>query len=196
MALSSVSSGTQAATISTEHTLLTSTSAYKFVLIVDLGNMIAGDIVELRIKMKTLTGSTARVVYYGLYANVQQQPIIISNEIPSLFSIEFTLKQTAGSAGRNFDWQVVRTDEPSLTAAQVNAEVLDVLTTDTFAEPAAVPAATSSLKDKISFLFTLARNKLTQTSSTTTLRNDADNANIATSTTSDDGTTFTAQEWT
>lgn len=77
----------------------------------------------------------------------------------------------------------------NLSAAQVNAEMLDVLTTDTFAEPGAVPAATSSLEDKISWLFTLARNKITQTATTQTLRNDADSADIATSTVSDDGTT-------
>jgi hypothetical protein len=82
------------------------------------------------------------------------------------------------------------------TPAQVNTEVLDVLVTDTFAEPAAVPAATSSLKDKIGWLFTLGRNKVTQTSATQAVRNDADSANIATATVADDGTTFTRGEWT
>jgi hypothetical protein len=75
--------------------------------------------------------------------------------------------------------------------ADVNAEVLDVLVTDTHAEPASVPAATSSLKDKIGWLFMLGRNKRTQTSSTENVRNDADSATIGTSTKSDDGTTFT-----
>lgn len=79
--------------------------------------------------------------------------------------------------------------------ADVNAEVLDVLTTDTFAEPSAVPAATSSLKDKLNWLFALARNKRTQTSSTQALRNDSDSGNIATSTVADDGTTATRGEW-
>lgn len=77
------------------------------------------------------------------------------------------------------------------TPAQVNTEVLDVLTVDTFTEIAAVPAATSTLKDKLNWLFGLARNKITQTATTQTLRNDADDATIATSTVSDDGTTFT-----
>ena len=83
-----------------------------------------------------------------------------------------------------------------ISAAQVNAEVLDVLNVDTFAEPASIPAATSSLIDKISWLFTLNRNKLTQTSTTLTVRNDADGADIAASTVSDDGTTFTRGEYT
>lgn len=80
--------------------------------------------------------------------------------------------------------------------ASVNAEVLDVLATDTFAEVGGVVAATSSLKDKINWLFALARNKITQTSTTQTLRNDADSGNVATSTHSDDGTTHTRGEWT
>ena len=81
------------------------------------------------------------------------------------------------------------------TPAQVNAEVLDVLTVDTFAEPSAVPAATSTLKDKLNWLFALARNKRTTTSSLDTLRNDADNGSIATATLSDDNTTFTRAEY-
>lgn len=81
------------------------------------------------------------------------------------------------------------------TPAQVNTEVLDVLVTDTFAELAAVPAATSSLKDKLNWLFALARNKVTQTATTQTLRNDADSGSIATSTLSDDATTLIRAEW-
>lgn len=77
----------------------------------------------------------------------------------------------------------------------VNDQVVDALVTDTYAEPSGVPAATSSLKDKINWLFALARNKMTQTSTTTTLRNDADSGNISTSTVSDDGTTATRGEW-
>lgn len=79
--------------------------------------------------------------------------------------------------------------------ADVNAEVVDCLVTDTYAEPASVPAATASLKDKIGWQAALARNKMTQTADTTTLRNDADSGNIGTSTRADDGTTATKGEW-
>lgn len=82
-----------------------------------------------------------------------------------------------------------------LSAAQVNAEVVDGLNVDTYAEPAAVPAATVSIATKLGWLFTLARNKITQTSTTQTLRNDADAANVATSTVSDDGVTLIRGEW-
>jgi hypothetical protein len=58
----------------------------------------------------------------------------------------------------------------TVTTAQVNAEVLDVLTVDTFAEPAAVVAATASLKDKIGWLAILARNKRQTTATSDVVR--------------------------
>ncbi len=83
----------------------------------------------------------------------------------------------------------------ALTAAQVNAEVLDVFTIDTFAEASAVPSATSSILAKINWLFTLGRNKVTQTATTQTVRNDADSSNVATASVSDDLTTFTRNKY-
>jgi len=82
------------------------------------------------------------------------------------------------------------------TPAQVNVQVKDVLETDTHAESAAAPAATASLKDKIVWLATLGRNKIKQTATTQTLRNDADGGDIATADVSDDGTTAIRNEWT
>jgi hypothetical protein len=79
--------------------------------------------------------------------------------------------------------------------ASVNAEVVDALATDTYAEPSAPPAATASIAAKISWNCALARNKITQTATTQTLRNDADSGNISTAAVSDDGTTFTRAEW-
>lgn len=83
-----------------------------------------------------------------------------------------------------------------VSASDVNAQVVDALATDTYAEPSGVPAATSSLKDKINWMFTLARNRLTQTATQQTLRNDANSGNIGTANVSDDGTTHTREEWT
>jgi hypothetical protein len=81
-----------------------------------------------------------------------------------------------------------------VTTAQVNAQVLDVLSVDTFAELTAPPAATSSLKDKITWLFMYARNKVTQTATTRTLYRDDTTTVAGTSATSDNGTTFTKGE--
>ena len=69
------------------------------------------------------------------------------------------------------------------------------LTATTFAEPTSVPAATATMKDMLHWLFTMSRNKRTQTADTATLRNDADDASIGTASTSDNGTTFTSGEW-
>lgn len=63
------------------------------------------------------------------------------------------------------------------------------------AEPSAVPAANATPLEKIAWLAALARNKVTQTSTVQSLRNDADSGNIATAAVSDDGTTFTRGEW-
>ena len=83
---------------------------------------------------------------------------------------------------------------PLATPAQVNAQVLDVLSVDTFAELTAPPAATSSLKDKLTWLFMYARNKVTQTATTRTLYRDDTTTVAGTSGTSDNGTTFTKGE--
>lgn len=83
----------------------------------------------------------------------------------------------------------------NLSAAQINAEVADVLNTDALAELAAVPGANASISAKINWLFLLNKNKATQTATTKTIRNDADSADIATSAVSSDGTIFTRQEW-
>jgi len=82
-----------------------------------------------------------------------------------------------------------------LSAADVNAQVVDALATDTYAEPGSVPAATSSLKDKINWLFMLARNARTTTASADKVRNDANSSDVATAALSDDGTTFTRGEY-
>jgi len=103
-----------------------------------------------------------------------------------------------GSVAGNVDGNVTGS-VGSLAAqakADVNAEVVDTLATDTYAELADVPAATVSLSDKLGWLYMLARNKVTQDATTQTLRNDADSADIGTSTVSDSAGTFTRGEWT
>lgn len=83
----------------------------------------------------------------------------------------------------------------NLSAAQVNAEIVDVLTVDTYAEPTSAPAATSSLKDKIGWVFKILRNKMTQTATTQTLFADDGTTADNTSSTSTNSTTVTRGEW-
>jgi hypothetical protein len=60
-----------------------------------------------------------------------------------------------------------------LSAGQVNAEVLDVLSVDTFAQPGqGAPAGTQTLATMIAFLYKAWRNRSTQTASEYALYND------------------------
>lgn len=104
--MNEVASGTQAATIGVEHTLDTETNVSTYVLVVDCNNMASGDTLELRAKVKTLTGSTERLAYIETLIDAQSEPVFISIPIPTAWSCKFTLKQTAGT-GRSFDWSVV-----------------------------------------------------------------------------------------
>jgi hypothetical protein len=82
-----------------------------------------------------------------------------------------------------------------LSAAQVNAEVVDALNVDTYAEPGQeAPPATTTLVRKIGYLYKAFRNRITQ--SATELKVFADDAVTVDqkATVSDDGTTYTRGE--
>jgi len=78
--------------------------------------------------------------------------------------------------------------------ASVNTEVLDVLNVDTFAELSAPPAATSSLRAKLTWLFMWARNKATATATQRKLYADDGTTVVSTEALSDDATTYTKGE--
>lgn len=107
------SSGTQTATIGTEHTLSTPTTAATYQLNVDCQNLANGDLVELRI-YKQIDGTNSRQCWKGTFQNAQTTGTDSGN--PGKFSpyvetagnqLKFTLKQTAGT-GRNFPWSLER----------------------------------------------------------------------------------------
>lgn len=112
MAVTAHASGTQTATINTEHTLDDVAVAGVFVLEVDTNAMLSGDVLELRLYAITLTGGTRRVAYYDLYSGAQPADdkikisVPIPNELTDAGSIRATLKQTAGT-GRAFPWKVL-----------------------------------------------------------------------------------------
>jgi hypothetical protein len=87
------------------------------------------------------------------------------------------------------------TGELDLASGKVNLQAtgLDLVVPS---EPSAPPTwATSTILQWVAWMGALGRNKMTQTSTTTLLRNDADSGTIGTSTVSDDGTTFTRGEF-
>lgn len=113
MTVSAHASGTQTATVGTEHFLTSPNVAGTFTLHVDMINMAAGDVVELRVYQMVLTAGTARVVYFATYDGAQPADdlikisVPISNELTDTNALRFSLNQTKGTS-RNFPWKVLK----------------------------------------------------------------------------------------
>ena len=117
--------------------------------------------------------------------------------------LDVTATGTAGIDWANVEGQTTAVtlstttvnDLTTKTGFSLSAAGIDSIYDEAVVEAAAVPASTASFRNALSWIFALSRNKITQTATTQTLRNDADSGNIATSTVSDDGTTATRGEW-
>lgn len=101
----------------------------------------------------------------------------------------------------------------NLSATEMNADIVSVIVKTSSSgakttpmvfypvdikELAAVPGfsdGATGLEELLSYLLALSRNKMTQTSTVTTLKKDDGSTTLATATVSDDGTTFTRNEW-
>ena len=77
--------------------------------------------------------------------------------------------------------------------AEINAEVVDALNVDTYAEPTGVPGATVSLAEKIGRIYQSLRNKITVTNTKKTFFDDGDAAEWEQDI-SNDGTTYVQSE--
>lgn len=112
MAVTANASGTQSATVTTEHTLADVSTAGVYTLHVDTVNMVAGDILELRVYQMVLTGGTRRVIFVSAFYGAQladdliKVTVPIGNELTDSGALRFTLKQTFGTS-RNFPWKVL-----------------------------------------------------------------------------------------
>lgn len=112
MSVTAAGSGTQSASISTEHTLLDVNTAGVYTLHVDAINMASGDTLELRVYQMVLTSGTRRVAYFKTFYGAQSADdeikisVPIANELTDSGSLRFTLKQTAGT-GRSYPWKVL-----------------------------------------------------------------------------------------
>ena len=113
MSLTITASGTQSATVGTEHTLTTLSGAKTYTLHVDTNAMSHGsgtaDELELRIKANVLNAGTERVVYMATFVGAQDIPIKLSLPVPVPQTATVTLKQTAGT-GRSFPWAITTPD--------------------------------------------------------------------------------------
>lgn len=86
------------------------------------------------------------------------------------------------------------TFDASLSASERNS-VADAVLDRSITEPTAIFTWSASLRTIIAWLGVLSRNKITQTDTTQTVRNDADSATIATSTHSEASGTYTRGEF-
>ena len=108
------SSGTQSATVATEHSLDTINVAGTFQLSVDIGPLADGDVLELRAYRKLLASGTDRCIALGIFYGAQMtdfrnaDSLFVANvQTSDADAIEFTLKQTFGT-GRSFPWTVFK----------------------------------------------------------------------------------------
>lgn len=107
MGLVAVASGTQAATISTEHSLTQQTGVGIYVLKVDTSAMQSGDTLVIRLKDKVLSGSSSKITQEVMLDGVQSVPDWRSDAIPNDVEIIATIMQTAG-VGRSYPWKLLR----------------------------------------------------------------------------------------
>lgn len=105
--VTSIAHGSQTATIDTEHTLTTQTTAGVYVLVVDMTNLAAGDIVILKIKVKAVHDGSSTLAYTATFANAQSEPIKFSLPVPVDTEIIATLTQDDGT-GRAFPWNLLK----------------------------------------------------------------------------------------
>lgn len=112
MAVTILASGSQTATVNTEHVLNTAatTAAGIYQLKVDLGALVAADIVELRLYGKVRSTDTERLLWgpasYGPI--VPSVLIAVSPADICAASWKATLKQVSGT-GRAFPWAIYST---------------------------------------------------------------------------------------
>lgn len=103
---SSAATGTQTATLATEHTLATVTTAGVYQLQVDAANLANGETLTLKAKVKVTSTGTTRLCYEAVYKHAQGEPVKVSVPVPSLHEVVFTLQQDGGT-GRAYPWEVV-----------------------------------------------------------------------------------------
>jgi hypothetical protein len=137
------------------------------------------------------SGGAAMHVPEGITANITGN--ITGNLSGSVGSVTGAVGSVTGNVGGNVTGSVGSL--ATQAKADVNAEVLDVLNVDTFAEVGQeTPAATNTLSKMLRYLFKAWRNKATQTSTTYSLFADDATTVDQKAPVSDDGTTFTKGE--
>lgn len=109
MTVTSDSSGSQTATLDTEHTLATiSNAAGVYSLWVDLSAMLGGtspDITRIKVYSNARTTDTERLVDIYQFKGVQGRPLMRSLIFETPHDLKVTLEQTDGT-GRAYPWEL------------------------------------------------------------------------------------------
>ena len=124
---------------------------------------------------------------------IQPGAVFVGGTLAQVARLFVTLLNTSGQI------QAETVEDATITAAKFGADAItstvlaasavDEIWDEALTESGGIPAVTASIRDFMRWWAALSRNKITQTATTQLVRNDADNATIATSTVSDDGTT-------
>lgn len=112
MSVSTFASGTQSASVGTEHFVSSPNEVGIYIYYVDLVNMAAGDAVELRSYHMVITGGAQRVVLMEAFQGAQPADAlifwtVIINDLTDTNAVRFSLKQTLGTS-RNFPYSVIK----------------------------------------------------------------------------------------
>lgn len=109
MAVVSVGSGAQAATINTEHALAQLSGVGIYVLEVDTSALVLGDALDIRIKTTCRPTDDLKTAYLESLVGVQANKNWHSVPVPvaSGDQIAVTITQTTGT-GRSFPWNLMR----------------------------------------------------------------------------------------
>jgi hypothetical protein len=118
MAVTLVASGTRAASVGTEHFESSPNVAGAFVFTVDLSDMAAGDVVELRGYKMAVAGGTQRSMeeWYRRYEGAQPADAAVKvigpifNTLTDTNAVRFSLKQTFGSSA-DIPWSVQNVED-------------------------------------------------------------------------------------
>jgi len=114
-------------------------------------------------------------------------------------TLKTRIPSTVGFTGANVNAQVKAIDDIDLSATQkasVNAQVADVIKTDTVSEMAqGAPPVSPSVEQILNYLYRRLRNKVTDDGSNVKVYNDAKDTVLIKAPVSDDGSTFTKDEY-
>lgn len=115
---------------------------------------------------------------------------LVANHLDHLLAVDYDPASKPGTATALLNELV----ESDAGVSRFTANALENVWLITIDEPAGVFAWSGTYADMFTWIGTFHRNKMTQTATTLTIRNDADSADLATGSVSDDGTTFTRGE--